>query len=121
MNELRQPDVIEVILSNRQRTIHPVAEVDEFSHHRPSRSLGRRIRHAAGHLGTFLHHGIVDYKWVIVGLVLGTGIGIPLGRVPNDSRTAANRAQPRLRRVMRHASGYSRISICKRQTYPASP
>jgi NAD(P) transhydrogenase subunit beta len=31
--------------------------------------------------GTLLHHGIVDYKWVIVGLVLGTGIGIPLGLV----------------------------------------
>ncbi len=31
--------------------------------------------------GTLLHHGIVDYRWVIIGLVLGTGIGIPLGFV----------------------------------------
>src|ERR1700675_1910490 len=31
--------------------------------------------------GTLLHHGIVDYKWIAVGLVLGTGIGIPLGMV----------------------------------------
>src|ERR1700745_4420929 len=31
--------------------------------------------------GTLLHHGIVDYKWIAVGLVLGSGIGIPLGRV----------------------------------------
>src|SRR5260370_17635964 len=31
--------------------------------------------------GTLLHHGIVDYKWIIIGLVLGTGIGIPLGMV----------------------------------------
>src|ERR1700680_3890513 len=31
--------------------------------------------------GTLLHHGIVDYKWVIIALVLGTGIGIPLGMV----------------------------------------
>jgi len=31
--------------------------------------------------GTLLHHGIVDYKWIAVALVLGTLIGIPLGRV----------------------------------------
>src|SRR3981081_2235909 len=31
--------------------------------------------------GTLLHHGIVDYKWIIIALVLGTGIGIPLGMV----------------------------------------
>src|SRR5215468_10733751 len=31
--------------------------------------------------GTLLHHGIVDYKWIAVALVLGTIIGIPLGRV----------------------------------------
>src|SRR6266576_4993526 len=31
--------------------------------------------------GTLLHRGIVDYKWIVIALVLGTGIGIPLGRV----------------------------------------
>src|SRR6202162_5580759 len=31
--------------------------------------------------GTLLHHGIVDYKWIAVAWVLGTGIGIPLGMV----------------------------------------
>src|ERR1700751_1728485 len=31
--------------------------------------------------GTLLHHDIVDYKWIAVGLVLGTIIGVPLGRV----------------------------------------
>src|SRR6202789_4536191 len=31
--------------------------------------------------GTLLHHGIVDYKWIAVGLVLGSGVGIPLGMV----------------------------------------
>ncbi len=31
--------------------------------------------------GTLLHHGIVDYSWIAVGLVLGSGIGIPLGMV----------------------------------------
>src|SRR5215831_1214505 len=31
--------------------------------------------------GTLLHHGIVDYKWIFIALVLGTIIGIPLGRV----------------------------------------
>src|SRR5260370_15541656 len=31
--------------------------------------------------GTLLHHGVVDYKWIIIALVLGGGIGIPLGMV----------------------------------------
>jgi NAD(P) transhydrogenase subunit beta len=31
--------------------------------------------------GTLLHHGIVDYRWIAVGLVLGTIIGVPLGMV----------------------------------------
>jgi len=31
--------------------------------------------------GTLLRQGIVDYKWILVALVLGTGIGIPLGFV----------------------------------------
>src|SRR3982075_3653615 len=31
--------------------------------------------------GTLLHHGIVDYKWVVIALVLGTIIGVPLGKV----------------------------------------
>src|SRR5437667_10355736 len=31
--------------------------------------------------GSLLHHGIVDYTWIAIGLVLGTVIGIPLGFV----------------------------------------
>src|SRR2546428_8606484 len=31
--------------------------------------------------GTLLHHGIVDYKWIALALVLGAGIGGPLGLV----------------------------------------
>ncbi len=31
--------------------------------------------------GTLLYHGIVDYKWIAIGLVLGTIIGVPLGNV----------------------------------------
>ncbi|MFZ0913252.1 MAG: NAD(P)(+) transhydrogenase (Re/Si-specific) subunit beta [Candidatus Korobacteraceae bacterium] len=31
--------------------------------------------------GTLLYHGIVDYKWLAVGLVLGAIIGVPLGNV----------------------------------------
>jgi H+-translocating NAD(P) transhydrogenase subunit beta len=45
--------------------------------------------------GTLLHHGIVDYKWVVVALVLGSGIGIPLGLVQMTAvpqRTALSHA-----------------------------
>jgi len=45
--------------------------------------------------GTLLHHGIVDYKWIVIALMLGTGIGIPLGRVQMTAvpqRTALSHA-----------------------------
>jgi NAD(P) transhydrogenase subunit beta len=45
--------------------------------------------------GTLLHKGIVDWKWIIVALVLGTGIGIPLGKVQMTAvpqRTALSHA-----------------------------
>jgi proton-translocating NAD(P)+ transhydrogenase subunit beta len=45
--------------------------------------------------GTLLHQGIVDYKWIVIALVLGTGIGIPLGRVQMTAvpqRTALSHA-----------------------------
>jgi NAD(P) transhydrogenase subunit beta len=32
-------------------------------------------------VGTLLHHGIVDYTWIAIALVLGTVIGVPLGFV----------------------------------------
>jgi H+-translocating NAD(P) transhydrogenase subunit beta len=31
--------------------------------------------------GTLLHHGIVEYKWIVIALVLGSIIGVPLGMV----------------------------------------
>src|SRR5246127_3797322 len=31
--------------------------------------------------GTLLHRGIVDYRWIAIGLVLGSIIGVPLGMV----------------------------------------
>jgi H+-translocating NAD(P) transhydrogenase subunit beta len=45
--------------------------------------------------GTLLHKGIVDYKLVIIGLVLGAIIGIPLGKVAMTAvpqRTALSHA-----------------------------
>jgi proton-translocating NAD(P)+ transhydrogenase subunit beta len=45
--------------------------------------------------GTLLHHGIVDYKWVVIALVLGTIIGVPLGNVQMTAvpqRTALSHA-----------------------------
>src|SRR5438045_9748082 len=39
------------------------------------------IRMVLAIAGTLLHHGIVDYKWIVIALVLGTGIGIPHGFV----------------------------------------
>src|SRR2546429_2099664 len=44
--------------------------------------------------GTLLHHGM-EYKWIVIALVLGTGLGIPLGRVQMTAvpqRTALSHA-----------------------------
>jgi H+-translocating NAD(P) transhydrogenase subunit beta len=56
----------------------------------------------AGELGmliaivaTLLHHNIVDYRWIAVGLVIGSAIGIPLGLVQMTAvpqRTALSHA-----------------------------
>jgi len=46
-------------------------------------------------IGTLLHHGIIDYKWIAIGLVLGSIIGVPLGRVQMTAvpqRTALSHA-----------------------------
>ena len=45
--------------------------------------------------GTLLHHGIVDYRWIAIALVLGTIIGVPLGLVQMTAvpqRTALSHA-----------------------------
>src|SRR5271156_4066472 len=45
--------------------------------------------------GTLLRHGIVDWKWILIALVLGTGLGIPLGMVQMPAvpqRTALSHA-----------------------------
>ncbi len=45
--------------------------------------------------GTLLRHGIIDWKWIIIALVLGTGIGVPLGMVQMTAvpqRTALSHA-----------------------------
>jgi NAD(P) transhydrogenase subunit beta len=44
---------------------------------------------------TLLHHGIVDYRWIATGLVLGSIIGVPLGMVQMTAvpqRTALSHA-----------------------------
>jgi NAD(P) transhydrogenase subunit beta len=46
-------------------------------------------------VGTLFYKGIVDYKWIAIGLVLGTIIGVPLGRVAMTAvpqRTALSHA-----------------------------
>jgi len=45
--------------------------------------------------GTLLRHDIVDWKWIIIALVLGSGIGVPLGMVQMTAvpqRTALSHA-----------------------------
>lgn len=46
-------------------------------------------------VGTLLHHGLIDYRLIAIGLVVGTIIGIPLGKVQMTAvpqRTALSHA-----------------------------
>ena len=46
-------------------------------------------------VGTLLYHGIVEYKWIVIALVLGSIIGVPLGEVAMTAvpqRTALSHA-----------------------------
>ncbi|MGA8269256.1 MAG: NAD(P)(+) transhydrogenase (Re/Si-specific) subunit beta [Candidatus Acidiferrales bacterium] len=46
-------------------------------------------------VGTLLHHGIVEYKWIAIALVIGSIIGVPLGEVAMTAvpqRTALSHA-----------------------------
>jgi len=46
-------------------------------------------------VGTLLHHGLIDYKWIFIALVIGSGIGVPLGLVQMTAvpqRTALSHA-----------------------------
>ncbi len=46
-------------------------------------------------VGTLLYHGIIDYKWIAIALVLGAVIGVPLGNVQMTAvpqRTALSHA-----------------------------
>ncbi len=65
--------------------------------------------------GTLLNHNIIEYKWIAIALVLGSIIGVPLGMVHMTAVPAANRAQPRLRRVLRHARRHRGILSARAQ------
>jgi NAD(P) transhydrogenase subunit beta len=50
---------------------------------------------AAAIVGTLLHPDIVGYTWIVVAMIIGTGIGVPLSKVPLTAvpqRTALSHA-----------------------------
>jgi NAD(P) transhydrogenase subunit beta len=57
--------------------------------------LAGEIGMALAIIGTLFHRGIVDFKWIAIALVLGSIIGVPLGRVAMTAvpqRTALSHA-----------------------------
>ncbi len=64
-------------------------------------------------VGTLLHHGIVDYRGIAIGLVLGSIIGVPLGTGAHDSRSAKDGAEPRVWRALRDAGGHFGILFAR--------
>ena len=64
-------------------------------------------------VGTLLNRSIVDYKWVAIALVLGTIIGVPLGKVQMTAvpqRTALSHAFGAL---LRHAGRHGGILFAR--------
>ncbi len=110
MNELATSQyVIEVIYLDRQRSVYPVAEVDEFAGHRPPRHLGGRNRHAAGHRR---HSAASRHRRLQVDrrrAGAGQRHRHPARHGANDRRPAADRAQPRFRRAVRNPGRHGRV------------
>ena len=73
-----------------------VAEMAEFSGNARGAECGpAKWGCSSRSSGTLLNRGIVDYKWIAIALVLGTIIGVPLGRVAMTAvpqRTALSHA-----------------------------
>ena len=67
-------------------------------------------------VGTLFHHGIVDYKWIAIALVLGSIIGAALGRVQMTAVPQRTALSPRVRRLVRHPGRHGRILPAGRPT-----
>ena len=59
--------------------------------------------------GTLLHHGIVDYRLIAIALVLGTIIGVPLGRVAMTAVPQRTALESCVRRALRHPGRIGRV------------
>ncbi len=75
-------------------------------------SSPKTARHGGGRLGmllaiigTLLHHGIVDYRWIAIGLVLGS-TWRPAGHGAHDGRSAKDSTESRVWRALRDAGGH---------------
>ncbi|MBI4051505.1 MAG: NAD(P)(+) transhydrogenase (Re/Si-specific) subunit beta [Elusimicrobia bacterium] len=65
-------------------------------------------------VGTLFHHEIVNYYWIIGGLILGTAIGIPLSMIPMTAvpqRTALSHAGGALAACLIGISEYYRHGV----------
>ena len=65
--------------------------------------------------GTLLHHGIVDYKWIVDCAGARNGDRHSAWPRADDRCSAANGAEPRFRRALRHAGRYCGILSCARR------
>jgi len=61
--------------------------------------------------GTLLHHGIVEYKWIVIGLVLGTIIGRAARRSRHDRRATTDGAESRVWRTLRDVGRHNEFYL----------
>ena len=96
-------------LSHRDRALHSLVEVAERAADGSSRRLGRRARHGAGDrrdAARSQHYRLpVDCDRPGAGILHRRAAGTR----PHDRRSTADRAQPRVRRAVRHAGGHRRV------------
>ena len=89
--------------------LHPVAQMAEFAEYGPPRRLAGEIGMLLAVVGTLFNPGIVDYKWIVIALVLGDLHRHSPRPGADDGGAAANRPQPRFRRALRHPDRHGRI------------
>ena len=64
-------------------------------------------------VGTLLHHGIVDYTWIAIALVLGSDHRRAARPGADDGGAAADGAEPRVWRVVRDAGRHGGILLAR--------
>ena len=93
----------------RGRSLHSVSQVAEFAGDGARGVLAGEIGAALAVVATLFNPELTQYKWIIIALIIGAGVGIPLGMVHMTAVPQRTALEPCLRRAFRRDDRYRRI------------